>query len=169
VRAGLELIPLPDDLRKRIDELVPSRWSRGNPIDLAGGETRDTIPEVLELCAAHPEVDAVIYLGLGIQANQAHAFRSGEFFPRHGLDRIVEFHERQDRRYALAAAEASARHAKPVLIATDLTYTDRHYGNAGPLGVRDSGRIAWPSGQRAVRSLARMLRYARWRALREGA
>jgi acetyltransferase len=165
-QAGLELMPLPDDLRKRIDELVPSRWSRGNPIDLAGGETRDTIPEVLELCAAHPDVDALIYLGLGIQANQAHAFRSGEFYPRHGLDRIVEFHERQDRRYALAAAEVSARHAKPVLVATDLTYTDRPYGNAGPLGVRESGRIAWPSGQRAVRTLARMVRYARWRALR---
>jgi acetyltransferase len=165
-QAGLELIPLPEDLRKRIDELVPSRWSRANPIDLAGGETRDTIPEVLELCAAHPDVDAVIYLGLGIQANQAHAFRSGGFFPGHGLDRIADFHERQDRRYALAAAEASTRHAKPILIATDLAYTDRHYGNAGPLGVRESGRIAWPSGQRAVRSLARMVRYSRWRAAR---
>jgi acetyltransferase len=166
-QAGLDLIALPEDLRKRIDALVPSRWSRANPVDLAGGETRDTIPEVLDLCAGHPDVDAVIYLGLGIQANQAHAFRSGAFYPQHGLDRIVEFHERQDRRYAQAAADASARHAKPVLVATDLTYTDRHYGNAGPLGVRDSGRIAWPSGQRAVRSLARMLRYARWRALRE--
>jgi acetyltransferase len=165
-QAGLELIPLPDDLRQRIDALVPSRWSRGNPIDLAGGETRDTIPLVLDLCAAHPEVDAVIYLGLGIQANQANAFRSGPFFPEHGLDRIAEFHERQDRRYALAAAEASTRHSKPVLVATDLAYTDRHYGNAGPLGVRESGRIAWPSGQRAVRTLARMVRYARWRQAR---
>jgi acetyltransferase len=166
-QAGLELVPLPDDLRRRIDELVPSRWSRGNPIDLAGGETRDTIPDVLDLCAAHPDVDAVLYLGLGIQANQAHAFRSGPFFPAHGLDRIAEFHERQDRRYALAAAAASERHAKPVLIATDLAYTDRHYGNAGPLAVRESGRIAWPSGQRAVRTLARLVRYARWRQARE--
>jgi acetyltransferase len=168
-QAGLELIALPDDLRRRIDQLVPSRWSRGNPIDLAGGETRDTIPEVLDLCAAHPDVDAVIYLGIGIQSNQAHAFRSGPFYPDHGLDRIAEFHERQDRRYALAAAEASERHGKPVLVATDLTYTDRHYGNAGPLGVRESGRIAWPSGQRAVRSLAHLVRYARWRRVRERA
>jgi len=165
-QAGLELISLPDDLKGRIDALVPSRWSRSNPIDLAGGETRDTIPEVLELCAAHPGVDAVIYLGLGIQANQAHAFRSGEFFPEYGLDRIADFHERQDRRYALAAAEASERHSKPILIATDLAYTDRNYGNAGPLAVRESGRIAWPSGQRAVRTLARMVRYSRWRSTR---
>ncbi|MCP3986414.1 MAG: CoA-binding protein, partial [bacterium] len=101
--AGLELMALPDDLRNKIDSMVPPRWSRSNPIDLAGGETRDTIPEVLDLICAHPDVDAVIHLGLGIQAAQAEAFRSGEFHPDHGLDRIADFHARQDRRYAQAA------------------------------------------------------------------
>ncbi|MCE2392566.1 MAG: CoA-binding protein [Proteobacteria bacterium] len=162
VRAGLELIELPDDLRRRIDGMVPSRWSGGNPIDLAGGETRDTIPEVLDLAAAHPEVDAVIYLGIGIQAAQANQFRSGPYYPDHGLDRIVDFHERQDGRYAQAASEASELHGKPVLVATDLALTDRDYGNSGPLGVQRSGRIVWPSGHRAVRTLSQMLRYSRW-------
>ena len=69
----LVLVPLPDDLRAAIDAKLPPRWSRNNPVDLAGGETRDTIPEVLELVAAHPDVDAVVYLGLGIQSNQAAA------------------------------------------------------------------------------------------------
>ena len=87
---------------------------------------------MLDLICAHPDVDAVMHLGLGIQGGQAHAFRSGPFFPGHGLDRIVEFHERQDRRYAQAAREASERHGKPVLSATELTYTDRAYGNPGP-------------------------------------
>ena len=162
VRAGLDLVPLPGDLRRAIDEMVPSRWSGGNPIDLAGGETRDTIPEVLDLAAGHPGIDAVIYLGIGIQAAQANQYRSGPYYPGHGLDRIVGFHERQDARYAQAAADASERHGKPVLVATDLALTDRAYGNAGPLGVRESGRIAWPSGHRAVRTLSQMLRYSRW-------
>src|SRR3954464_11547249 len=65
--SSLELTPLPTDLHDAIDELLPPRWSRSNPVDLAGGETRDTIPEVLELIAGHPDVDAVIQLGLGIQ------------------------------------------------------------------------------------------------------
>src|SRR5262249_57281012 len=99
-------------------------------VDLAGGEQRDTIPQVLDLVCAHAEVDAVLLLGIGIQANQAHLFRTGPFFPEHGLERISEFHERQDRRYAEAAAAASTRHEKPVLVATELTYTDRAYGNA---------------------------------------
>ncbi len=36
---------LPDDLLAEIDEHLPPRWSRNNPVDLAGGETRDTIPD----------------------------------------------------------------------------------------------------------------------------
>jgi acetyltransferase len=151
--AGLELIPLPDDLREAIDGLVPPRWSRRNPIDLAGGETRDTIPEVLDLVCAHPAVDAVVHLGLGIQAAQAQAFRSGEFFPDHGLERIADFHERQDRRYAQAAREASERHGKPVLSATELVHADRSYGNAGPVGVREEGRLCYPSAHRAIQAL----------------
>ncbi|TMA82795.1 MAG: hypothetical protein E6J72_01905 [Deltaproteobacteria bacterium] len=166
VEAGLDLIPLPDDLRRAIDGMVPARWSRSNPIDLAGGETRDTIPEVLELAAAHPDVDAVVYLGIGIQAAQAQMFRGGPFWPDHGLERIGTFHESQDRRYARAAAEASRRHDKPILVASELVYTDRAYGNAGPLGVAESGRTTFPSGQRAIRTLARMVRYTRWRARR---
>src|SRR5581483_11743328 len=107
--AGLELIALPDDLRKALDALLPPRWSRGNPVDLAGGETRDTIPAALDLLADHPAVAAILVPAPGTPANQAHAFRSGPFYPGYGLDRIVEFHERQDRRYAEAARSASER------------------------------------------------------------
>jgi len=62
---------------------------------------------VLELIIGHPEVDAVLYLGLGIQSNQAALMRSGRFYPDHGLERIVEYHERQDARFAQTAAELS--------------------------------------------------------------
>jgi acetyltransferase len=104
--AGLELVALPEELRAAIDALVPARWSRSNPIDLAGGRRATPSPRC-STCLCAPDVDAVLHLGLGIQASQAQAFRSGAFYPGHGLDRIVEFHERQDRRYAKAAREAS--------------------------------------------------------------
>jgi len=151
--AGLEVIALPDDLRAAIDELVPPRWSRNNPVDLAGGETRDTVARVLDLVCGHDGVDAVIHMGIGIQAATAQVFRSGPFYPDHGLERISAFHEAQDRRYAEAAREASERHGKPVLTATELVHTDRAYGNAGPLAVRAAGRVCYPSAHRAVRAL----------------
>ena len=161
--AGLELIPLPDDVRRAIDGMVPARWSRNNPIDLAGGETRDTVPQVLDLLCAHPDVDAVIHLGLGIQAATANLFRKGPFWPEHGLQRIAEYHERQDRRYAEAAREASERHGKPVLSATELVYCDRDYGNAGPLAVRAGGRVCYPSAHRAVGALRALVAWSEYR------
>jgi acetyltransferase len=161
--AGLELIALPAPVRERIDQLVPARWSRSNPIDLAGGETRDTIPEVLDIVCGHPEVDAVIHLGIGIQAASANVLKSGQFYPGHGLERIVSYHERQDRRYAEAAREASDRHGKPVLTATELVHCDRSYGNSGPLGVREQGRLCYASAHRAIRALRALVEYAEYR------
>ena len=76
-RSQLHLLELPGDLGAAIDAKLPPRWSRGNPIDLAAAETRDTIPEVLELVACHPEVDAVIFVGLGVQSNEARIMRDG--------------------------------------------------------------------------------------------
>jgi acetyltransferase len=163
VRAGLELITLPDDLEARIDAVLPARWSRNNPVDMAGGETRDTVPQLMDLIVGHDAVDAVLYLGLGIQAAQAQGLKTSPFYPGHGLDRIVEFHERQDRRYAQAAAEASAKYNKPVLSATELVYTDRAYGNAAPLTVKETGRVCYPSAHRAVSALTHLCDYAAYR------
>jgi acetyltransferase len=162
--AGLTLVPLPEAIRTKIDSMVPARWSRNNPIDLAGGETRDTIPEVLDLVCSHPEIDAVIHLGIGIQAASAQVLKSGPFYPGYGLERIVAFHERQDRRYAEAAREASERHGKPVLSATELVHTDRHYGNPGPRGVLEEGRFCYASAHRAVRALRALVDYAEYRS-----
>jgi len=156
--AGLELVALPESIRAGIDERLPARWSRANPIDLAGGETRDTIPEVLDLICAHPDVDAVIHLGLGIQAATANLLRGGRFYPDHGLERITAFHEKQEQRYVEAAVAASQKHGKPVLSVTELVVSNPE--NPAPAGLREMGRICYPSAHRAVRALAALARWA---------
>jgi acyl-CoA synthetase (NDP forming) len=158
--AGLDLIPLPESIKREIDELVPARWSRGNPVDLAGGETRDTIPRVFELLCSHEEVDAVIHLGIGIQAAQSAVLKSGPFYPDHGLERIASYHDKQDRRFAAAAAEMSDRYGVPVLSATELAIAAPD--NPGPLGVREEGRVCYPSAHRAIRALRAMLDWAEY-------
>jgi acetyltransferase len=160
----LTLMALPDDLQAQIDSKLPPRWSRNNPVDCAGGETRDTIPEVMEMIVAHPSVDAVIYLGLGIQSNQARLMREGRFYPDHGLERIVAYHERQDERFAEAAHELSVRYDKPVLTATELAVADPD--NSGPRTVRATGRLCYASGNRAVTALGHLWEYAQFRQRR---
>lgn len=159
-RTELELLDLPDGLRATLDGLLPPRWSRNNPVDLAGGETKDTVPAVLSAVVETPEVDAVLVLGAGIQSNQGRLEREGPFFPDHGLERIVAFHDRQDRRYATEAASLSTSSGKPVLVATELAVADP--GNAAVEGVRDTGRYCFPSAERAVVALDAAWRRRRW-------
>ena len=118
----------------------------------------------MQLIAEHDEVDAMVYLGLGIQSNQGRMMREGRFYPDHGLERIVEYHERQDARFARAAAELSEATGKPILTATELAIADRD--NAGPAAVRATGRLCYPSGNRAVTALGHLYRDARYRQRR---
>ncbi|MFN7150368.1 MAG: CoA-binding protein [Microthrixaceae bacterium] len=156
----LDLIELPADLRDAIDEHLPPRWSRSNPVDLAGGETRDTIPKVLELIASHQDVDAVVYLGLGIQSNQARMLREGPFGSDPDVERIVAYHERQDARFAQAAHDVSVATGKPILTATELAVA--FPDNAGPATVRATGRLCYSSADRAVTALGHLWRRSRY-------
>ncbi len=156
----LNLIELPTDLSDAISALLPDRWSHNNPVDCAGGETRDTIPEVMRLIAIHPSVDSLIFLGLGIQSNQARLMTEGPFYPEHGLERIVSYHQRQDERFAQVAAELSIQTDKPILVATELGVAD--VKNPGVMAVQESGRLCYANGQRAARALALTYQYAKW-------
>jgi acetyltransferase len=119
---------------------------------------------VLELVATHPGIDAIVYLGLGIQSNQAALMREGGFYPGDGLERIVAYHERQDERFARAAAEIADATGKPILTATELAITAPD--NPGPRTVRETGRLCYAASNRAVTALAHLRRYAAWRERR---
>ncbi|MGH9118738.1 MAG: acetate--CoA ligase family protein [Acidimicrobiales bacterium] len=162
--SGLRLAPMPDDLMAALDGRLPPRWSRRNPIDLAGGETTDTIPDVLGLVAGHPDVDAVVVLGLGIQGNQARLEADGPFFPDHGLGRIVAFHQRQETRYQEAVAAQVAATGKPILVATELVVCDP--GNPAIAAATRTGLGVYSSAERAVRALGHLRWYAAWRERR---
>jgi acetyltransferase len=112
----------------------------------------------MEMIAAHGDVHAVIYLGLGIQSNQARLMAEGPFYPGNGLDRIVAYHHRQDERFAEAADHLSRYYSKPILMATELAIADPE--NPGPRAVRKSGKLCYASGNRAVTALGHLYRYA---------
>lgn len=161
----LELLALPDDLVAALDAELPPRWSRNNPIDLAGGETKDTIPAVLEAVIRHPDVDAVVLLGMGIQSNQGRMEAEGPFFPEWGLERIAAFHDRQDHRYTTVASQLADEVGKPVLVATELAVT--FPANAAVRGTAEAGKLCYPSSNRAVHALARLWERGQWRARRQ--
>ena len=86
------------------------------------------------------------------------------FYPGEGLERIVQYHERQDARFAEAAHEISVATGKPILTATELAVADP--ANPGPATVRLTGRLCYASGNRAVTALGHLYRYGRYRERR---
>lgn len=158
----LTLASLSDSLVGRLDAVLPLRWSRGNPLDCAGGETRDTVPNALEMLCTSGEVDAVLLLGLGIQGNQAQMMKHGGMSERAGLERIVAYHERQEERYVDTAVDLSRSTGIAVALATELAVADRD--NAAIRRARERGAYVFPSGPRAVRALDHLVRYGIFRA-----
>ena len=100
----------------------------------------------------------MVVLGLGIQANQARLESSGPFFPDHGLERIVGFHERQETRYQEAVAAQVEATGKPMLVATELAVCDPD--NPALVAARRTGLGAYASAERAVRALGHLRWYA---------
>ena len=162
---GLTLMPLPDDLMAEIDTKLPARWSRNNPVDCAGGETRDTIPEVMEMIAAHPDVDAMIYLGVGIQSNEARLMREGGFHP----GQRPRSHRR---RITSVRTSGSPRPPTSSRVATTSRSSRRRSWRSPTRQSRSSGRPrhrparATPRGNRAVTALEHLYRYAEFRRRR---
>ena len=66
-----------------------------------------------------------------------------------------------DERFARAAAEISDATGKPILTATELAVADP--SNPGPATVRATGRLCYPSANRAVIALGHLARAARTR------
>jgi acyl-CoA synthetase (NDP forming) len=61
---GIEVTELTPDILERLDKLLPSYWSRSNPIDLVG-ESDNTLPMiVVEELLKWDGCDAVINLGI---------------------------------------------------------------------------------------------------------
>ncbi|MFB0560369.1 MAG: acetate--CoA ligase family protein [Candidatus Lokiarchaeia archaeon] len=61
--AGLEVPALPRETIQEIDQLLPSYWSRGNPVDLVGYLNREVQPKCLEEVLKAENIDATIASG----------------------------------------------------------------------------------------------------------
>ncbi|MBC7247376.1 MAG: CoA-binding protein [Actinobacteria bacterium] len=74
-RGGLEVVPLPPEVKEELSSILPSYWSKGNPVDMVGIVNLDDHARCLEILASHPSFDLVISLGT---INAAAAFGMAE-------------------------------------------------------------------------------------------
>jgi acetyltransferase len=86
-REGLELPELSPQSVERIDRVLPTFWSRGNPVDMVGTVHRASHFEVMETLAEDPHFDSIISLGSlmgmgSLRADWARLLRSGRRLTR---------------------------------------------------------------------------------------
>ena len=160
--AELELVELPDDLRAAIDEKLPPRWSRNNPIDLAGGETRDTIPEVLELVAGttRRRRDRLPRARHPVEPGPADARRaaSTRVTGSNGSSRTTSA-----RTSASPAPRPRSRTRPASRSSPRPSSRSRRPTTPGRAPCARPGGSATPSSNRAVTALEHLWRYAQWR------
>lgn len=59
---GLEPVPLSPETMRRLDNILPPFWSRGNPIDIIGDATPERYTQVIQVCMNTPEVHALLIM-----------------------------------------------------------------------------------------------------------
>jgi acyl-CoA synthetase (NDP forming) len=145
-RAGLDVANLDEVTLQRLDELLPDRWPRRNPVDKSGKVGPGTDLPILAALLSSPNIDAVVSLGVPIGV-------AAESMPQ----RLEAY-----RGFLLDARELAQRHGKPILsvptwsllkpdMAADMTEVSRHAGVA-----------SYPTLSGAAAALAALVRYARY-------
>lgn len=164
---GLTIPELAPGTLEALDRLLPPYWSRGNPIDLVAVPDIRIYLNCLEILIKDPNVDGVI--ALGAFTERATAFmRKPAFQKATGMESytVKEWEEREQ------AAKERVLHGmlslmrevnKPVVTVMGRDPTPRFDSL-----LRREGLSLYPTPERAVRVMARLMEYARYRRRLEG-
>jgi acyl-CoA synthetase (NDP forming) len=163
---GLEVPPLSSAVSAAIDEFLPPYWSRSNPVDIVGEHEDRVAIGVLEALMAWDGCDAIINLGImgratllgrvldsSAQADPAMRPEDLEALKT----RLVEF----EKNYVRLIAELMAKHEKPVYgVSISFDQVDK---TVLPVADSSYNGVFYPTPERAVKALAAMDEYRRFR------
>lgn len=163
---GLSLCELPRELIHKFDQLLPSFWSRANPIDLVGSVNYRIPLEVIESLLQWDGCDAVIHLGVhGLRATVEKIAESVSAictsdYSTADLEAITGSIERQEGDYVNRIAGLTDQYGKPI-VGVGLV-TDARSRTLYRLAECKFKGVFFPSPERAVKALAGMYRYQKW-------
>jgi acyl-CoA synthetase (NDP forming) len=166
VENGLTIPDLSPELVERIDRILPSYWSRSNPIDLVGEFAPEIPMNVMEALLAWDGCDAVIHLGiLGMGVFLKEMIASiKEVDPSMDpqiLEAIPKALAQFEKRYLAHIARLTEKEGKPVL-GVDLLPDENARTITDIEGSPYKG-VSFLTPERAVKALARMHSYRKWR------
>ncbi|MDO9514821.1 MAG: CoA-binding protein [Syntrophales bacterium] len=157
---GLIIPKLSDTIIERMNKILPPYWSHGNPVDMAAVITSEPYLQCMEMLAEWDEVDSVIALGGSIQS--AMDFKNDVEGPKE-LKETLAFAQEFAKEYTAQddvvleqTRQLVEKTGKPIIVVTLGEY-DNHKSD-----LMDHQVVSYPTPERAVRALKRMVDYRRF-------
>jgi len=157
---GLVVPRLSNTIIERMNKILPPYWSHGNPVDMAAVITSKPYLECMQILAEWDEVDSVIALGGSIQS--AMDFNTNVEGPKELRETLVFAREyakeytAQDDVVLEQTRRLVEKTGKPIIVVTLGDY-DNHKSD-----LMDHQVVSYPTPERAVRVLTRMVEYRRF-------
>jgi len=162
---GLQLPKLSEYIINTFDTMLPSYWSRANPVDLVG-EGQPDLPFIgLETLLQWDGCDAVIHLGIHgrrlFVGRMIQSIRESDpSYTHEFLDDLETRHKAYEKKYIAHIIKLIEKYQKPVLGVSLLTDRDDYTLYSIPESQYKC--VMFPSPERAVFALSRMCRYEKW-------
>ena len=162
VKAGLDVVPLPDETRKVLDEKLPEWWNRQNPVDLVGGMSRGAFFKAAEILCQCDAMDSIIVQGFGF--NNPIAKILGSIPDEEGLNfsEYVKDALYSDMRGMNFILDLIKNYHKPVLVSSEFIVGADRDQNEAVLALRRKNILVYPSSKRVAQVLARLVRYQQY-------
>ncbi|MCP4022829.1 MAG: CoA-binding protein, partial [Desulfobacteraceae bacterium] len=163
---GLEVPQLSEDIIKKLDTLLPSFWSRGNPVDIVGEGDPD-IPKIcMEELMKWDGCDAVIHLGIQgkriLVNNLVHSIeKTDPSVPEDKIQFFMDYALKLEEDYIEHVIQLTKKYEKPVLGVSLLT--DEISRTLYRQENNDYKGVFFPSPERAVKALWGMCQYQDWK------
>ncbi|MBN2568497.1 MAG: acetate--CoA ligase family protein [Deltaproteobacteria bacterium] len=159
---GLDVPELPDSITEKIDLMLPSYWSRSNPIDIVG-EYDTAIPlKVMEELLRWEGCDAVINLGIHGWRIFTTRFlneveRSDPNFPKERIAELKQMYSEFEKKYTEETAQLMESYGKPIFGVSLLT--DEENQTVYPVDGCRYKSVFFQSPEQAVRVCGKMYEY----------
>ncbi len=165
---GLVLPALNDEVISKIDRLLPPYWSRANPIDVVGEMNTDVYREIIDDLFQWDECDAIIHMGIigrikMIKAMLESTVAINEKFDESFLKDTISFLENVEKETIKLTVELMEKYKKPIIGVYLLS--DGNTRMVTEVAGCEYKGINFSTPERAVKVLAKMAQYSKWRSL----
>jgi len=165
IENGLQVPKLNNTILSKLDSILPTFWSRGNPVDIVGEMNIETSMTTSEELMKWDGCDAVLHLGIHGQGILVHKTLQGlanidPSYSKKDIDGMRKLVDDIEKQYIEHVIKLSEKYEKPI-VGVSLLVDSKTKTLYRKEGQKYKG-VFFPTPERAVKALAGMYRYKEW-------